>query len=317
MKKSKSLLLFVLSVIIMLNVMGAPAVYALDTDELTSKTENTGQQVDVKDYYCKKTIYNASNINEYEKIHINQRKSIDEEILNGGEIFSACNYEYYVSDVYNKNGDIIDSYVLSDAEVLELNSGKLNTLAETTATSNGLLGNDFEDTGKLYIGIVVIKYSDGSYHVISNAEWKTDSKIGGKNYPDAAGDDFFAVTWGGKGELQGTITKATGFYQNQKTMKISKAKSDSYKGYCWRFLEKSSGLGSCMKGIYTELNIKKANKKKLNKKTNVKCTYIHTYSKVTGSISFSGGTNGVAYGITLSKTEAQWPLECDVPGLVY
>lgn len=54
------------------------------------------------------------------------------------------------------------------------------------------------------------------------------------------------------------------------------------------------------------------------KKTNVKFTYIHTYTKVGGSISFTADTNKLlACGISLSSTEKQWQIEVDVPGLSY
>lgn len=317
-----------LSTILVVLISSSVCITCFASDDVVSENLDVQEDnIEISDgfsnnYYCNKMVYTMETINEYEEIHNRQIESIDEELKRGGTLYKAVNYEYYISEKYDEFGNILDSHILTNQEIIEqktndiLNNQKNNNVINAKS-STGLLGSDFEEKGKLQIGIVVIKNAYGKYHIISNAEWDTNSKIGGKNYPDAAGDDFFAVTWGGNGELKGTVTSAVGYYQSQNKMKISKAKSDSYKGYCWQFLEKNGGIGSCMKGIYTELDLNKTYTKKRNKKTNVKCTYIHTYSKVNGTISFTGGSNGAAFGVTLNKTDSQWRIQCDVPNLNY
>lgn len=45
--------------------------------------------------------------------------------------------------------------------------------------------------------------------------------------------------------------------------------------------------------------------------------YIHTYSKVTGSISITPGTNSAAGSFSLSQTDDQWPLACTITDIPY
>ena len=45
--------------------------------------------------------------------------------------------------------------------------------------------------------------------------------------------------------------------------------------------------------------------------------YIHTYSKVKGSISISPGSEKISGGFSLSNTEKQWSIVCTVTGIPY
>ena len=45
------------------------------------------------------------------------------------------------------------------------------------------------------------------------------------------------------------------------------------------------------------------------KETNIRLTYIHTYQSTVGSISFQGGSSGVAAGVSLSRCDKQWQIE--------
>lgn len=53
------------------------------------------------------------------------------------------------------------------------------------------------------------------------------------------------------------------------------------------------------------------------KETNIRLTYVHTYQSTVGSISFQGGSSGVAAGVSLSSCDKQWQIEVDVPGIYY
>lgn len=246
-------------------------------------------------------------MNEYLFIYPSQRQTILNEIENGFSICSLTSNEYYVYEKYDSQGNIIDSHIMNADELVTYNIKSMS----------GLIGSDSDYKGKLSIGLVVTQNANNSYHIFASARWDTNSVIGGENYPDAAGDDFFGITWGGDGELRSSNADASGFYYNGNEVSVSRANSDSYRGYCWQFLEKSSGVGSCMKTLDAELDLSKTYSANKGKETNVMCTYIHTYSKVNGTISFTAGYKSFAGGISLSATDKQWQIQCDVSGLSY
>lgn len=100
-------------------------------------------------------------------------------------------------------------------------------------------------------------------------------------------------------------------------MSFSRATSDSYVGYVWQFNEKSGFLGKEMEQAKATILIKKTGTLE-GKETNVKMTYIHTYSKVSGSVTFSMDSTGKAAArLTLTETQDQWQIAIDIPGIKY
>ncbi len=317
---------FLISIMTIL-IMFFPTISAYaNTYIVEDKTEASEEIIDLtansSNFFRETQTFNKNSISEYIKLHPSQKSKIVSAVKNGNEICSLVNYDYYISEKYDKYGNVIDSHLMTKDEV-DIYKNELKErsvpfyVSNMTTKAYGLIDSDFEEKGKLSIGLVVTKNSDNTYTAFGNAKWNTTSIVGGANYPDAAGADFFSITWGGNGELKCTKASASGSYNNGTSISISRAKSDTYKGYCWQFLEKKSGTGSCMKNLSAEVNLKKTYSKNRNKETNVICTYIHTYSKVTGSISFNAGKNNLAGGITLGTTEKQWQISCDVSGVKY
>jgi len=266
--------------------------------------------------YCKTRVFDETNYKELAKKDAQLNMQLQSCFDNGAKLCCIKSCEYYVSETCDKNGNVIDSHVMTNREVAE-QKRKMTKFNAAKTTSSEFLEPDSGSSGKLSMTLSVVKYSNGIYQVLCGAKWNTNSKVGGKNYPDAGNDDYLGITWGGNQAFVSTFKECWGKYQNGKDISFSRAQSDSYKGYCWRFLEKSSGLGSCMRDLHAEVKLKKKDAKNKKKQTNVKAKYIHTYGSTKGSISFTAGKNNAACGITLSKEKKQWPLELDVKPLYY
>lgn len=169
--------------------------------------------------------------------------------------------------------------------------------------------------GKLSIFLVVYKDSSRNYYAYGTADWENGVYSGGINGP-AAGYDFLAITWGGGGELKNTDRSISGAYQyNQGNISFSRAQSDTYCGYCWQFNETKGAYFADYIDCYAKLQKTYSTYK--GKETNIRLTYIHTYQSTVGSISFQGGSSGVAAGVSLSRCDKQWQIEIDVPGIYY
>ena len=229
---------------------------------------------------------------------------------NGYEVVSATKQTVYVIDTLNSRGEVYNSRLMTAAEVLQYKS-------DLMLKGNTWVGEDGEthQGGKLSIFLVVYKDSSRNYYAYGTADWKNGVYSGGINGP-AAGYDFLAITWGGGGELKNTNRSISGAYQyNRGNISFSRAQSDTYCGYCWQFNE--------TKGVYFAdyidgyAKLQKTYSTYQGKETNIRLTYVHTYQSTVGSISFEGGSSGVAAGVSLSSCDKQWQIEIDVPGIYY
>lgn len=249
----------------------------------------------------------------------NEKKAIlnnlnDKDISVNDVLYSTKN-TYVISESCDKNGNVLDSHLMTNQEIL------YDKLPSVKKTSDPVIGSNSTTNTKKTLEIDLVVYKSGNDYVgYGVANWKTKSVSGGKNYPDAAAEDFIAITWGGNGKLKGTTDRSiSGKYNNGEKVVFSKAKSDSYSGYCWQFMEKTSGLGSNLNTLSVLQTITRVNPKtNYKKETNVKLTYIHTYSSIKGSISFTPKSDKtLAAGVSLSNTKDQWQLQIDVPGVKY
>ena len=229
---------------------------------------------------------------------------------NGYEVVSVTKQTVYVIDTLNDRGEVYNSRLMIVTEALQYKS-------DLKLKGNTWVGEDGEthQGGKLSIFLVVYKDSSRNYYAYGTADWENGVYSGGINGP-AAGYDFLAITWGGGGELKNTDRSISGAYQyNQGNISFSRAQSDTYCGYCWQFNETKGAYFADYIDCYAKLQKTYSTYK--GKETNIRLTYIHTYQSTVGSISFQGGSSGVAAGVSLSSCNKQWQIEIDVPGIYY
>lgn len=235
---------------------------------------------------------------------------------NNYDIVSATSQTVFVINTLSEDGEVKESRLMTNQEVAEYN-------ARTTSLStraNTWVGEDGEEHqgGKLSIYLVVYKDSSRNYYAYGTADWENGIYSSGENAP-ASGYDFIAISWGGDGELKNSSSSdrsISGIYQyDQGNISFSRAESDTYRGYCWQFNEKSGAYFADYIDCYAKL--KKTYTTYQGKETNIRLTYIHTYQSSVGAVSFEGGSSGVAAGVSLSSCDKQWQIEIDVPGIYY
>lgn len=239
------------------------------------------------------------------------------------EVVGVAEKSVYVSETIDKDQNIVDSHLMSADEVSIYKAEKTNEGLSYQSTDIEV-GNDTDSIYNLTIYLVVYKDRNYNYSAYGTASWKNvfEIIIGNGEKNPAQGLDFMALTWGGSGELELQNSSFTGKYRiTGDEIEDSKAKSDSYAGYCWQFEETEQFLpfGSeyYMEEATCSVDLSKTYSKYLAKKTNIIFTYIHTYEDHTGSVSFTVGASGLAGGISLSGSSKSWQLEVDVTGLWY
>ncbi len=234
----------------------------------------------------------------------------DIQAKNGYDIVSVAKQTVYVIDTINNKGEIYNSRLMTEDEVLQYKSN-------STLNGDTWVGEDGEthQGGKLSIYLVVYKDSSRNYYAYGTADWENGVYSGGINGP-SSGYDFLAITWGGGGELKNSDNSISGSYQyEQGSISFSKAQSDTYCGYCWQFNETKGAYFADYIDSYAKLQ--KTYSTYRGKETNIRLTYVHTYQSTVGSISFQGGSSGFAAGVSLSSCAKQWQIEIDVPEIYY
>lgn len=231
-------------------------------------------------------------------------------------VVSATEQTVYVIETLDNTGTITESRLMSTTEVASYEE-MLSSAETRAARANTWVGEDGESHqgGKLSIYLVVYKDSSNNYLAYGTANWENGVYHGGVNGP-SSGYDFIAITWGGSGELKTMDKSISGEYQyDQGAISFSRAQSDTYTGYCWQFNEMTGAYFANYIDCYAK--IAKTYTTMQNKETNIRLTYIHTYQQTVGSVSFEGGSDGAAVGVTLSSCDKQWQIEIDVPGITY
>lgn len=234
----------------------------------------------------------------------------------GLTVVSATEQTVYVIETIDSIGSVTESRLMNTAEV-EKYEKMLSSAKAGVSRANTWVGDDDEthQGGKLSIYLVVYKDSSNKYLAYGTANWANGVYHGGVNGP-SSGYDFIAITWGGGGELKTLDKSISGEYQyDQGAISFSRAQSDTYKGYCWQFNEMTGAYFANYIDCYAKIG--KTYTTNQHKETNVRLTYIHTYQQTVGSVSFEGGTEGAAVGVSLSSCDKQWQLEIDVAGLTY
>lgn len=231
-------------------------------------------------------------------------------------VVSATEQTVYVIETLDSVGAVTESRLMNSVEVKDYEE-MLSSSDMRETRANTWIGEDGElhQGGKLSVYLVVYKDSMKNYLAYGTANWENGIYHGGVNGP-SSGYDFISITWGGGGELKTVDKSISGEYQyGQGAISFSRAKSDTYKGYCWQFNEMTGSYFANYIDCYAK--IAKTYTTNRNKETNIRLTYIHTYQQTVGSVSFQAGTDGAAAGVSLSNCDKQWQIEIDVPEITY
>lgn len=223
---------------------------------------------------------------------------------------TVCVYEQVGTD-----GNVTESRLLTKPEFDKELDDSISSGFE-----NDTIGVDEESLYYLNISMsVVYNNSSKQYSVTGTASWKEEIVWAWDNYKAAEEFhfDYIGFTWGGNNSIISKSQSISGNYYNGEAVSFSRKTSDSYVGYVWQFNEKSGYLGKEMELATAKIDLAKVGTSE-NKETNVKMTYIHTYGSFEESISFTPTEEGwIAPSLTFTKTENQWQIEIDVPGIKY
>ncbi len=112
------------------------------------------------------------------------------------------------------------------------------------------------------------------------------------------------IVWGGDFSARSSRVKATSM--QGKDIKVTQDRAEPNTGIAWHFNEFINGnpRNDYAKYIDMDLGLRKEVMTGNGNLTDVICQYIHTYSTVSGSISFSAG--GPSF--SLSGTSKQWSI---------
>lgn len=236
----------------------------------------------------------------------------------------------YVSETFKNNGDeliCVDSHLMSISEINNIdpqiinNSGSLST--------NSLAGDDYdEDTQTKYSVLTLVtkvwdmNSSSGKRYVISGqASWDFCGFLERSDSP-AYGDDLIYLSWGGNFDYSNEGCIVTDQLGGTASAGVCKSDEIANAAVGWAFKDYVPGTYSLYsKSIVCAADLTKNTLTGNGNTTSVKCTYIHTYEKTKGTISFSISSNNkgdtLGVGITLNNVEDQWQCVASVSGLYY
>jgi len=226
----------------------------------------------------------------------------------------------FVEERYDMvDGELIitDSRLLSEDEVMAIGIDNFEDLNTSPMPNAALVANS---RGKLTIAFSGLYVLDGkgiSCNLCGSAKWDVSVlNISGENIP-ATGEDFIGITW--SGEFTASSHNISGKYQNGSSISIYNPDSIPNGGRVWSFNDiiRLSKYTLYAKDINLNMIIKKNVLEGNGNTAEAVLKYIHTYSKVNGSISIAPGNKTVAGSINLSNTEKQWSLVCTVTDIPY
>lgn len=224
----------------------------------------------------------------------------------------------FVEENYDIIGDeavVTDSRLLSKDEVMAIgveNFTDLNTAPapRTPATST---------RGKLtitFFGRYTTK-NGVSCNLTGSANWDSSGLcIPGVNYCDT-GEDFIGVTW--SGSFTSTKHKISGTTTNGTKLKIYNSDSTPNAGRVWSFDDYTtlSKYTYYAEDIDLTMTIAKNTLVGDGNTAEAVLKYIHTYSKVKGSVTIIPGSQTTAGNFSLSNTDNQWSIVCTLTNIPY
>lgn len=224
----------------------------------------------------------------------------------------------FVEEMYDVvNGELIvtNSRLLSKDEVMAIgveNFDSLNrpsTQERAASSSRGKLTITFSGNYNTSNGV--------SCSLTGSAKWDNSGfHTEGENFC-ATGEDFIGVTWAGEHTVKSSSISGTNHLGGAIT--INNAESTPNVGRVWSFNDvvKGSKYNIYAKDINLQMTISKNTLTGNGNTAEAVLKYIHTYSKVNGSISISASASGVAGSFSLSNTDKQWSIVCTVTGIPY
>ena len=217
-------------------------------------------------------------------------------------------------DMVNNELIITDSRLLSKDEVMAIGVDNFAPLSEVPMPRAATITR-----GRLTITFSgVYNTSNGvSCNLTGTAHWD-DSGLHteGENYC-ATGEDFIGVTW--SGSFTANSHSISGKNQLGGALTIYNSDSTPNAGRVWSFKDSNptSKYTLYAKDINLNVNISKNTLTGNGNTAEAVLKYIHTYSKVKGSISITPGSETVAGSFSLSNTDRQWSLVCTVTNIPY
>lgn len=223
----------------------------------------------------------------------------------------------FVEETYDMINDelvITDSRLLSKDEVMAIGVENFDPLDDSpmpiaATNSHGRLTITFSGVYSTSSGV--------SCDLTGTAHWD-DSGLHteGENYC-ATGDDFIGVTW--SGGFSAKSHSISGTNQLGGALTIYNSDSTPNAGRVWSFSDTvpTSKYTLYAKDINLNMNLSKNATTGNGNTAEAVLKYIHTYSKVQGSISITPGSETVAGSFSLSNTEKQWSLVCTVTNIPY
>lgn len=155
-----------------------------------------------------------------------------------------------------------------------------------------------------------------SCDLTGTAHWDSCFLNAGENCR-ATGEDFIGVTWSGGFTSKSHSISGTNHLGG--SLAIYDSDSIPNAGRAWSFSDslQTSKYNIYAKNIDLKMNISKNTMTGSGNTAEAVLKYIHTYSKVHGSISITPGAEGVAGSFSLSNTDKQWSLVCTVTNTPY
>ena len=261
------------------------------------------------------------------------------------ELVSMSISECYVSESYDDN-ECIDSHLMTKNEIFN-NSKELykNNLCTDSllyeickdcysSSQSPKLNSYFDtDTQTKYSKLTLVTSvwdmdeSKGKRYVLAgHAYWNLGSAYSINKYnTPAVGQDYIALSWGGNFDYdnEGCIV-TDDYYKSTSFLGVNKCNESAQAAIGWSFddmLYLGNSEYTYASTVECAAELSKRSLEGKGNTTSAKCTYIHTYDKMNGSINFSVSTNAkginTGVGVSLSNVEKQWSLVSSVSGLYY
>lgn len=232
------------------------------------------------------------------------RNSINE----GIKILGVAEATVFVDEEYKEiDGrlQVVNSKLLSKDEVDSISISERNPV--------------YNSSEKLTIRLYLLEQSVSrgvKYALSGNAYW---SGSGLNSTSPASGDDYMGFTWGGQHDFS-----ETGIYvfSSNENYPLGGVLADSAPNasVVYRFEEECNNFNHpyhYANQITIGSTINKNTLTGQGNTTSVTLKYIHTYTSVKGSLSFSTSSSGSSAGFSLTGVDKQWPLAVTITGLKY
>lgn len=219
------------------------------------------------------------------------------------ELIGVKVQDVFVAETYDENGTVLDSRLLTNSEVKNLENGVSPAISWIDGS-----GQDYYK-----LSITLAAYDDGNYYrLYGGSSWSGYASSGNGEQNPSSNDDFIAVSWGG--DLPCVSKTAYGVYSDNSSINLPRCLSNPTQGYIWQFAELSNGKYA--KDVQANVTLEKSSN--TTAETGAILTYIHTYGDT--EITISGFTilNNIPVPmVTLSQNSDAWKTEVSVAGLLY